>query len=305
MALKLKIIMNPSSGREQGRLNIEDMLAYLVSQRELERADIHYTQGRFDATKYARETKNGEYDYVIAVGGDGTVNEVVTGLLEGNVDVPLAIYTSGTVNDFATVNKLPSQPSDFARMLINPELKKVDCGKAGDSYFLNVLAGGVMTDVAYKVPSNLKTALGPAAYWMSAIKEIPSITDTIQLHVKTDDGEYDAEAVMFLLSNTQSVGGFRKLVNRADIADGKLDLFVLKKFNMPSLIPMLGSLMVGDITNNNNILYLQSNSFELSVTDGKKVTLDLDGEEGPDLPCRIECIPNAITLVVPGEESSL
>ena len=140
MGLKLKIIINPSSGRETARLNIEDMLAYLVPLGMMERADIFYTSGKGDACAFAANTDASQYDYIIAVGGDGTVNEVVTGMLRGGIKLPLAIYTSGTVNDFATINKLPTGPSDFARMLMKPCMQKVDCGKAGDNYFLNVLA---------------------------------------------------------------------------------------------------------------------------------------------------------------------
>ncbi len=305
MALRLKIIMNPSSGRETARVNIEDMLAYLTSLNMLERADIHYTSGRFDAVRFAKNTDPSEYDYVIAVGGDGTVNEVVTGLLEGNVDIPLAIYTSGTVNDFATINKLPSLPSDFARMLMNPTFKKVDCGKVNDKYFLNVLAGGLMTDVAYKVPSDLKTAFGPAAYWVSAMKDIPTINNTIKLHIKTEDKEYDADAIMFLISNTKSVGGFRKLMTMADLTDGVLDVLVIKKMDPTEIMPLLGKLILGDHIYNDNVIYFQADNFELSTNDENPIILDIDGEEGPQLPCKVSCIHEAITLIIPSEEEDL
>lgn len=302
MSLRLKIIMNPSSGRETARINIEDMLAYIVSFGQLQRADIYYTQGRFDAKNYAKNTNADEYDYIIAAGGDGTVNEVVTGMLEGNVDLPLAIYTSGTVNDFATINNLPSSPSDFARMLMNPAKRKVDCGKVGDSFFLNVLAAGLMTDVAYKVPSDLKTAFGPAAYWMSAMKDIPSINNTISINIKANGKEYDANAIMFLLSNTASVGGFRKLMSKADLSDGLLDLLVLKKLEVQNVMPLLGRILVGEHINDDSVLYIQSDKFEITTTNKAPVVLDLDGEEGPSLPATIECIPGAITLLVPQDD---
>ena len=305
MGLKLKIIINPSSGRETARVNIEDMLAYLASQKKLERADIYYTAARYDATNYAKNTNVDEYDYLIAVGGDGTVNEVVTGMQLGGVDIPLAIYTSGTVNDFATINHLPSIPSDFARMLMNPEFKRVDCGKAGDSYFLNVLAGGLMTEVAYTVPSDLKTAFGPAAYWISALKDIPTINNTIPLRIVTDDGEYEADAIMFLISNSKSVGGFRKLMTMADLSDGLLDILVVKKMDIGDIMPLLGKIVLGDHIHNDNVLYLQSKKFELYTTSDAKITLDVDGEEGPVLPTTVECIKDAVNLIIPGKEDSL
>lgn len=304
MGLKLKIIINPSSGREAARVNIEDMLAYLVSQKKLERADIYYTAGRFDAMNYAKNTNVEEYDYIIAVGGDGTVNEVLSGMQIGNIDLPLAIYTSGTVNDFATINQLPSIPSDFARMLMNPKFKRVDCGKAGDSYFLNVLAGGLMTEVAYTVPSDLKTAFGPIAYWMSAMKDIPTINKTIPLTINADGTEYNENAIMFFISNSKSVGGFKKLMTRADLSDGLLDILVVKKMDIAAIVPLLGKLVIGDHINNDNVLYIQAKHIELSTTTDETITLDVDGEEGPVLPVTVECIQNAVNLIVPGEEVS-
>lgn len=301
MALRLKIIMNPSSGRETARTNVEDMISYLSSLGELQRSDIYYTSKQFDATEFAKNTPKDEYDYIIAVGGDGTVNEVATGMIEGGVTIPLAIYSSGTVNDFSTINGLPSLPSDFARMLMKPSFRTVDCGKANDKYFLNVLAGGLMTEVAYKVPSDLKTAFGPAAYWLSAMKDLTQLNQTICLSFTTDEQTYEAETILFLISNSRSVGGFRKLMTKADLSDGLLDVLVVKKMDPLDVVPLLGKLMVGEHINSDNVIYFQSDKIIINSVDKEHVRLDLDGEKGPLLPCKVECIPSVITLVVPGE----
>ena len=302
MALKLKIIINPSSGRETARYNVEDTLAYLSSFNELERADLYYTMKQHDAERYAAETDPAEYDYIIAAGGDGTVNEVITGLMKNGIDIPLAIYTSGTVNDFATINHLPSLPSDFARMLMHPEIKVVDCGKANDFYFLNVLAGGMMSDVSYRVPSSLKTTFGPAAYWMSAIKDIPSLNTTIPVTFRTDRETIDDDVIMFFVSNSKSVGGFRNLMTRADLQDGLLDVLAVKKIDFGSVFPLLGNLLTNDHIYNDKVIYFQTNRLEITTSGDRGVVLDVDGEKGPSLPVSIECIPKAIRLLVPGEE---
>ena len=305
MGLRLKIIMNPSSGRELARANVEDTIAYLVSQKALERADICYTAGPYDATRFAMNTRADEYDIVMAVGGDGTVNEVVTGLMKGGIDLPLAIYTSGTVNDFATYMKLPSEPSDFARMLMAHKTVKVDCGKVNDRYFLNVLAGGLLSSVAYKVPSELKTNLGPVAYWIEGIKEVNSITKTIPLKLKTASDEYDIDTTMFLISNTRSVGGFKRLMLDADLHDGLLDVLVISKVTYKEVIPLLNRIALGEHLESDKVLYFQTSRLEMSTTSDKPVTLDIDGEEGPQLPAVIECVDSAITLVIPNEEELL
>ena len=303
MGLRLRIIINPSSGRETSLQDLDSMLMHLAGTGSLSRTDICYTSGRYDAMNFAKETNASEYDAILAMGGDGTVNEVVTGMLRGGIDLPLAIYTCGTVNDFATINELPQAPSDFARMLAKPHYVNVDCGKVNDDYFLNVVAGGLMTDVAYRVGSDIKTAIGPAAYWLSAIKDLPDINKTIRMKITANGTAYDEDIVMFMISNTKSVGGFRGLMTKADLNDGVLDLLAVKKIDPLEVVPLLGSLMIGEHINSDKVIYVQSDDILLESDDG--LTLDIDGEEGPSLPARVSCIKNAIKLIVPGKEEPL
>ncbi|MBR1906298.1 MAG: diacylglycerol kinase family lipid kinase [Clostridiales bacterium] len=306
MGLRLKIILNPSSGRETARSNIENVLSYLAMKGSIERADINYTAKRFDAMNYAMDTDPEEYDILIAAGGDGTVNEVVTGLMRAEIDIPVAIYNSGTVNDFATINRLPSAPQDFARMLEDPELIRVDCGKAGESYFMNVLAAGSFADVIYNVQPDLKTALGPVAYWISAMKDIPSLNNSVHIIIHNGDETIDTDAVMFFVSNTSSVGGFRNLMSHADVTDGLLDVMVLKKVEFNEIMPLFGKIIVGDHINSDKVIYFQATDFSIEAPEAaNKITLDLDGEKGPSLPIRISCVPRAINLVTPRKDNQI
>lgn len=303
MGLRLRIIINPSSGREKSLTDLDNVLMYLSGAGNLTRSDICYTSGRFDAMNFAKETRAEDYDAIVALGGDGTVNEVVTGMMRGKIDLPLAIFTSGTVNDFATINNLPQAPSDFARMLANPDYVNVDCGKVNEDYFLNVVAGGLMTDVAYRVRSDVKTVIGPAAYWLSAIKDLPSINRTLPIKITANGKTYEEDIIMFMISNTKSVGGFKGLMAKADLTDGLLDVLAIKKMDPIDVVPLLGSLVIGEHINSDKVIYLQSD--DILLESDESVTLDIDGEEGPVLPARISCIKNAIKLIVPGKEEPL
>lgn len=306
MGLRLKIILNPSSGRETARSNIENVLSYLAMKGSIERADINYTAKRFDAMNFAMDTDPDEYDILIAAGGDGTVNEVVTGLMRAEIDMPVAIYNSGTVNDFATINRLPSAPQDFARMLEDPDLVRVDCGKAGESYFMNVLAAGSFADVIYNVQPDLKTAFGPVAYWISAMKDIPSLNNSEHIIIHNGDETIETDAVMFFVSNTSSVGGFRNLMSQADVTDGLLDVMILKKIEKTEIMPLFGKILVGDHINSEKVIYFQATDFSIEAPDAEnKITLDLDGEKGPSLPIRISCVPRAINLVTPRKDNQI
>jgi diacylglycerol kinase (ATP) len=272
----------------------------------IERADINYTAKRFDAMNFAMDTDPDEYDILIAAGGDGTVNEVVTGLMRAEIDMPIAIYNSGTVNDFATINRLPSAPQDFARMLEDPELVRVDCGKAGESYFMNVLAAGSFADVIYNVQPDLKTAFGPVAYWISAMKDIPSLNSSEHIIIHNGDETIETDAVMFFVSNTSSVGGFRNLMSQADVTDGLLDVMLLKKIEKNEIMPLFGRILVGDHINSDKVIYFQATDFSIEAPDAEnKITLDLDGEKGPSLPIRISCVPRAINLVTPRKDNQI
>jgi len=111
---------------------------------------------------------------------------------------------------------------------------------------------------------------------------------------------------MFFVSNTKSVGGFRNLMTKADVADGLLDVMILRKVDYAEIMPLLGKLMVGDHISSDKVIYFQSKSFRMETSgEGTKVTLDIDGEEGPHLPVDIECMHGAINLVVPKEEDEL
>ena len=303
MGLRLRIIINPSSGRETSLKDLDNILLYLSETGNLTRSDICYTSGKNDAMNFARKTVPSKYDAIVALGGDGTVNEVVTGMMRGGINLPLAIYTSGTVNDFATINNLPQAPSDFARMLAKPTYINVDCGKANDDYFLNVVAGGLMTDVAYKTRSDIKTAIGPAAYWLSAMKDLPDINRSIPVKITANGVTYEEDIIMFMISNTSSVGGFRKIMTKADITDGVLDMLVVKKMDPLEVVPLLGSLMIGDHINTANVIYTQSD--DITIESSEPLVLDIDGEKGSSLPARISCIKNAIKLIVPGKEEPL
>ena len=303
MGLRLRIIINPSSGRETALQDLDSMLMHLSGSGNLSRSDICYTSGRFDATNFAMETKADEYDTIVAIGGDGTVNEVITGMMRGGVDLPLAIYTSGTVNDFATINELPNNASDFARMLSNPTYVTADCGKANDDYFLNVVAAGLLTDIAYKANNDVKTLIGPAAYWLSAIKDLPSLNRSFPVKITANGQTYEEDIIMFMISNTKSVGGFRGLMSKADITDGVLDMLVIKKMDPIDVVPLLGSLVIGEHINNDNVIYLQSD--DIKIESGEHVVLDIDGEEGSSLPAQISCIKQAIKLIVPSKEEPL
>ena len=306
MELKIKIIINPSSGRQTISQTVNDIVGYLVEAKALYRADFCYTRTKDDAQNYAAEMQPGEYDLVMAVGGDGTVNEVVNGLMQSGTNTPLAILPAGTVNDFATSLDIPADPYSYSRMLIEFNKMLIDVGKAGSRYFLNVAAGGLLADIAYKVPSESKTSLGRMAYWLEGAKDIPAnILNGLQLTVESKEDFFDDEALLFVVANSMSVGGIRKLMPYAELNDGLLDVLIVSRLEIGGLLPLLGKFLIGDHLSNDNIMYFQTDRLSLSTTGTEEIRLDLDGEEGNLLPIIVECIPRALTLIIPSGDDFL
>ncbi|MBQ3602013.1 MAG: diacylglycerol kinase family lipid kinase, partial [Lachnospiraceae bacterium] len=173
--MKGLFIVNPSSGRQNFKENLNQIAGKLIMDQIASTIDVFYTEKKNDAKERVIGLKKGEYDFVVAVGGDGTLNEVVNGLILSGSEIPLAIISSGTVNDFATYLKLPSsmEVERFCEMIRNFKLKEVDAGKINEEYFINVIAGGILTDIAYKVPKDRKAIFGKLAYYMEGALELP------------------------------------------------------------------------------------------------------------------------------------
>jgi len=163
--MRARVIINPSSGRQTLQRKAERLTKTLLADGTFSDVDIIRTTGAQDAYIAARYYQDWQFDLILAVGGDGTVNEVVSGLLDGKHQTPLAILAAGTVNDFAYAMKLPRSDNAMAKMIRQGKTRLIDVGQANDRFFVNVAAGGLLTDVAYKVSSDAKTVLGTLAYF--------------------------------------------------------------------------------------------------------------------------------------------
>ncbi len=280
--------------------NLDRIIGNLILEGILNHIDVLTLKKKGDAYEGVKELKKDEYDYVVAVGGDGTVNEVINGLMVGNNQIPLAILPAGTVNDFANYLEIPTDVRGFSNMLKENKKKKVDVGKIGDQYFINVLAGGILTDVGYKVSSNVKTWLGKYAYYVEGMREIPKqMFKSIKLSMETEKWLKEEDTFMFIISNTPMVGGFKRLAPKAKIDDGMLDICIIKKSDIPEFIGLFFQAMKGEHIYHPKVVYLQSPKIKLECKDYTKVNLDIDGEEGGSLPATIEVIPKALEVFVP------
>lgn len=300
--MKGLFIINPSSGKQNIESTLREIMANLVLNQITSHIDVFYTQKKNDAKNRAAQLKPGEYDYVVSVGGDGTLNEVTNGLILSGSNTPLAIISAGTVNDFATYMKLPQTAEDFCRMIEEFQTKKVDIGKVNNEYFINVLAAGMLTDIAYKVPKDKKAVLGKMAYYLEGVKEFPKqLAQNMTLSFHSKEFNDTLDIMLFLVTNSKSVGGFADAAPLASVSDGYLDVLILKKMDLLFEAPdLIIKWFQGDHPKHPAIEYFQTK--ELSVLPTEKtaeIAIDYDGEileEG--LPIDISIIPEALNLII-------
>lgn len=268
----------------------------------LTEARFFYTTGKNSAYDAVCGLAPGEYDFVMAVGGDGTVNEVVNGLVASGSDIPLAILRAGTVNDFATAMGLPSDLLGISRMIEEYQTERIDIGRINDRYFLNVAAGGILSEIAHNVPSESKTVLGRLAYYVEGLKEITSLHfDTVPIRFETEDRSFEEETFLMIIANSRSVGGFVNIAPKATVNDGLLDVCIIKGVTPADVVPVFAQINTGThIRDKKCISYFQAKKLRIScVNPDAGFAVDFDGERGDPMPLDIEAMPGAIRLLVP------
>jgi len=246
-----------------------------------------------DNSNFAKCVKMSGAQGVIAAGGDGTLHAVVNWLKRNDFDLPVGIIGSGTSNDFAAHLQLDSEK--FFDAVANNRTRPVDLGLAnGKDYFINVASAGVFTSIAHEVDSRLKNFLGKSAYYLRGLGELKNFR-AVPLDITADGQNFSTEAFLFLVLNSPSVAGFKKLSAAAQIDDGKLNLLALKKCSPRNLMALAKKILAGDtIDDDENIFALQAATFTISTA--AALTGDLDGEAGDPLPLRIETIKHALNF---------
>ncbi len=296
--LRILWVINPSSGRQNMKALVERVIGRCTLANIASTYDVFFTEKKDDAFQRCAALKSQDADLVIAVGGDGTVNEVIGGIIESHSDIPLAIIPGGTVNDFATYLGLPRSADAIVRMLKEKQTTKVDIGRINHQYFANVVAAGTFSDVSYRVPKSKKARYGPLAYYVEAATQIPELFKTsYQLVIRADDKVYEENALLFLISNTRNIAGFSILASLADVHDGYFDMMVIRKCELTDMIALSKDILLNKHLNSPFLSYIQAR--KITVEGSAAIPVDIDGEVGPSLPFTLENLHQALTLVVP------
>ncbi len=167
-------------------------------------------------------------DLVVCVGGDGTFNEVVSGVIDSGADVPIGYIPCGSTNDFASGLKLSKAPLRAAQDILEGTPKTYDVGLFGERYFSYVASFGAFTRASYATPQNLKNALGHLAYILEGIKDLPNI-HPVHMRIETADAVFEDDYIFGAICNSTSLGGILTIDPSAvDMNDGLFELLLIK-----------------------------------------------------------------------------
>lgn len=292
---KMLFIYNPHAGKASIRSNLLDMVDIFTKAGY--EVTAYPTQQQGDAIKATKE-RSGDFQILACSGGDGTLDEVVTGMMECENRIPIGYVPAGTTNDFAKSLGISSNMIKATEAIVNGKVFPCDIGSFNDDTFVYIAAFGLFTDVSYATDQQIKNVLGHMAYILEGAKRINSIPS---YHVKyTHDGIEAEDDFMFgMITNSLSVGGFRKITGKhVQLDDGLFEVtFIKKPKNMIDLNMIIASL-VGRKMVTEYMDCFKTN--ELIIEMDKEVPWTLDGEFGGNHSnVKIKNEKHALKIIIP------
>ena len=301
MEKKLLFIYNPKSGKAQIKNRLSDILDLFVKKGYL--VTVYPNQRRKDAVKAAMEL-GGVYDRIVCSGGDGTLDEVITGLMQGGHQVPVGYIPAGSTNDFGNSLGIPKDMLQAAGTAVTGKEFACDMGTFNDSIFVYIAAFGIFTDVSYETKQEMKNVLGHVAYLLEGMKRIPAIK-TYEMAFFYDDIRIEGEFLFGMITNSVSVGGFKRITGKNVVLDdGVFEVTLIKKpSNAIELNRIITALMNKDI--DSECMYCFRTG-HLSIETDQDVPWTLDGEYGGN-PKKIEIcnLRRAQVIMVPPRDKEV
>lgn len=298
---RMLFVYNPHAGQGRIAARLSDIVDTFTYQGYL--PAVYPTRGVGDATRIVVGIGK-HYRKIVCCGGDGTLHEVVTALMDMPDPPVLGYIPAGTTNDFAKNLNLPRDMALAANVAVTGPTMACDMGRFNSAPFVYVAAFGAFTDVSYGTPQSFKNLFGHLAYVLEGIGRLGAIK-SVPMRVTYDDGEVEGDFIFGMVSNTRSVGGFQGWPAKDVLLDdGKFEVVLVRQ---PKNAAELNRILTAVITQNPGsdglVLGFHAARVEFCATDGNAVPWTLDGEFGGEHQTAVvENVPQALTLVYRGKE---
>lgn len=296
MSSKILLIVNPVSGRMALRQKLWQVINKFCAAGYL--PTVFFTQKKGDALEIASTCGN-EYSRIVCAGGDGTLNEVINGLLKNPVKHILGYIPVGTTNDLANSLGIPKDILAAADAVIDGNCTTIDVGMFGDKVFNYIASFGAFTEASYTTPQEVKNAIGHAAYLIEGIKSLSNIRSyKVKFSFETGT-EIEDKFIFAAVSNTTSVGGILKLdENLVALNDGLLEVLLVKEpGNIVELQKIISELLTQKFSGDLVSLY---HTGALTVETDEEIDWTLDGEhQKGSKNVYIRNLRQSVSLIIP------
>jgi YegS/Rv2252/BmrU family lipid kinase len=294
-SLRVMIIFNPTAGQSGGHTIEQE----ITTAAEIWRAhnwyvDLAPTAHSGDGTHLARSAVERRYDIVVAAGGDGTINEVVNGIVGS--DTALATLPMGTVNVWARELGLPFQTKAAAEALLSWKPRPIDVGKAGEHHFLLMAGVGFDAAITADVRPEDKRRFGALAYVFRGVERLLRIRGT-RSRLVIDGRQVKGRVILVVIGNSQLYGGLVRITNRATIDDGLLDICVIKGDSVWSAIYHTFTILQGRYSIDPEIEYYRART--VTMTSRPSLPVQVDGDTIARTPITFQVLPGALQALLP------
>lgn len=297
---KLLFVYNPRAGKEMLKPRLSDVLDIFVKAGY--EVTVHPTQAYRDAYYQIKEYEVGKYDLIACSGGDGTIDEVATGMMKrremGKDVVPVGYIPAGTTNDFAKSLHIPRKPLAAADNAVKGVPFPCDIGKFNDSVFVYIAAFGIFTDVSYETDQAVKNVLGHMAYILEGAKRIFNIP-SYKIKVEHDGEVIEDEFSFGMVTNSRSVGGFSNMVGKNIVFDdGLFEVTLIKTPKNPiALQEIIAALLIEQVDTKHMYTFKTK---KITFDSVEEIPWTLDGEFGGEQDyVEIENVQKAMEIMVP------
>ncbi len=272
---KMLFIYNPKAGKAKIKNKLADILDVFTGGGY--EVTVCPTRGKGDAVELVADRKP-IYDLVVCSGGDGTLDEVVTGMMQSSFQTPLGYIPAGSTNDFGGSLGLPKNMVKAAEQIVRGKSFPCDIGSFNQDVFVYIAAFGIFTEVSYETDQDIKNVLGHTAYVLEGVKRIPSIR-TYHMKVSWEDQVIEDEFIFGMVTNSVSVGGFKNITGKnVKLDDGVFEVTLIKAPGNPvELNQIVLSLLNRDI--DTSLMYCFRTA-SLRLESLEEVAWTLDGENG-------------------------
>ncbi len=288
---KVLLIYNPKAGNGLFKANL-DKIIEMFQKKNMLVVPVRTDKPAVMCEMFHMAEAEG-FTKVIAAGGDGTINIVVNTMLSCGTNLPIAVFPSGTANDFAYYFDIPNDIEGMVNIAMEENYTYVDLGCVNGKYFINVAAMGFLVDVSQKTAPNVKNTLGVMSYYLKGVSEVPKLEP---ISIKIESEEYSGMEKMYfmLVMNGKSAGGFKRVAPDARMDDGLLDVLLFREMPLTELPGLLINFMQGNHSENKNVVFFRTNKLHLETE--MEIGTDVDGEKGCEFPLDITCVPKKLCV---------